>query len=440
MTTILPEVPVSLQPRELILHRNETVQLSGCVYKIRKMSGFAFVLLQMREEILQCVWSETFSGFSLETLQCGMSVEAEGIVVAEPRSHSGYEVRLQKIRVLSTPEAEPPLVIHNREVNVSLEIMLDYRPLTLRNERQRAIFKIQAAICAGLRSFFSENGFIEIHTPKLCAGTAEGGANVFRLDYFGKEAFLATSPQLYKQIMVGALERVYEIGPVFRAEKHDTSRHINEYTSVDVEMGFLRDFQQLMQLEIAMLAHVFQSLRQTCPAELKLCGAQLPACEKIPVIPFAEAKQLVSETFHRAITDTEDFEPEEERLLCQIMAEQTGSEFVFVSHYRSSKRPFYAKDTPSNPQITESFDLLFRGLEITTGGQRIHDYAQQVKKMRERGMDPAAFESYLMAHRYGLPPHGGFGLGLERLTARLLNLENIRSATLFPRDINRLTP
>ena len=255
MTTILPEVPVSLQPRELILHRNETVQLSGCVYKIRKMSGFAFVLLQMREEILQCVWSETFSGFSLETLQCGMSVEAEGIVVAEPRSHSGYEVRLQKIRVLSTPEAEPPLVIHNREVNVSLEIMLDYRPLTLRNERQRAIFKIQAAICAGLRSFFSENGFIEIHTPKLCAGTAEGGANVFRLDYFGKEAFLATSPQLYKQIMVGALERVYEIGPVFRAEKHDTSRHINEYTSVDVEMGFLRDFQQLMQLEIAMLAH-----------------------------------------------------------------------------------------------------------------------------------------------------------------------------------------
>lgn len=240
--------------------------------------------------------------------------------------------------------------------------------------------------------------------------------------------------------MVGVFERVYEIAPVFRAEKHDTSRHINEYTSVDLEMGFIESFYEIMALEVEMLQSIFTHLQDHYADELILLGVKLPKIDCIPSLSFAEAKELVATTYGRSITDEEDFEPEEEKLLSEIIAKQTGSEFVFVTHYRSSKRPFYAMDTPADPKVTESFDLIFRGLEITTGGQRIHDYQAQVDKMQARGMEIAPFDSYLMAHKYGLPPHGGLGLGLERLTAKLLGFSNVRNATLFPRDIGRLMP
>ena len=281
---------------------------------------------------------------------------------------------------------------------------------------------------------------MEIHTPKIVSGSAEGGANVFGLDYFGKPAFLAQSPQFYKQTMVGVFERVYEIAPVFRAEKHHTARHINEYTSVDLEMGFLQSFEELMVLETAMLGEAFGYLKEMCKKELSLLKAEIPEITEIPAIPFSKAKEWVSNAYGRPITDEEDFEPEEEKLLCELTQKETGSELVFVTHYKTSKRPFYTMETPGNPEVTESFDLLFRGMEVTTGGQRIHDYDEQVEKMVRLGMEVAAFESYLMAHKYGLPPHGGLGIGLERLTARLLGLDNLRRAVLFPRDTERLTP
>lgn len=413
----------------------QTLQITGMIHKIRSMAGFAFVILRTGKTMVQCI----YDALSTE-LKEGMSVEITGYVAKEPRSKAGFEVQIKELKILSSPYEEAPVVICNKEVHTSLPTLLDYRSLTLRNEKERAIFRIQAELCKGFRSFLEKNDFVEIHTPKIVSGTAEGGANVFTLNYFGQEAFLAQSPQFYKQAMVSVFERVYEIAPVFRAEKHHTARHINEYTSVDVEMGFLKSYEELMALETSMLSFALEKLKETCKTELELLGANVPVLESIPTIPFEAAKEWVARTFDRPITDEYDFEPEEEKLLCQLVYQDTGSEFVFVTRYRTEKRPFYTMESADNPKVTESFDLLFRGMEVTTGGQRIHDYAAQVKKMNRLGMDVDAFAGYLMAHKYGLPPHGGFGIGLERLTAKLLGFDNVRRAALFPRDVERLTP
>ena len=283
-------------------------------------------------------------------------------------------------------------------------------------------------------------GIVFIRVLDLVAAGAEGGANIFSLSYFGEQAYLAQSPQFYKQMMVGVFERVYEIAPVFRAEKHDTARHLNEYTSVDFEIGHIENFEDIMAMEQEMLRYTFARLQETCGAELSLLKAEVPVITEIPRIRFSEAKELVSRVYKRAFSEKLDFEPEEEKLLCEYVKKTTGSDFVFVTHYPSAKRPFYAMDSRENPAVTESFDLLFRGLEVTTGGQRIHNYREQVEKIESRGMHVEAFESYLMMHRCGMPPHGGLGLGLERFTARLLGFENVRNASLFPRDIHRLIP
>lgn len=430
----------NIETKEIASHAGEVISVHGSIYKIRKMSDFAFVLLRTKDGIVQCVYSPERAHFGLEEIPEESCVVFSAEVAEEERSRAGYELRLLDVQVLSKPAEPSPIVINQKTVNTSMENLLDFRPITLRNEKERAIFKIQAALCEGFRSFLNGACFTEIHTPKIVAEGAEGGANIFRLPYFGREAFLAQSPQFYKQMMVGVFERVYEIGPVFRAEKHDTSRHLNEYTGVDFEMGYIESFEDIMRTEEGMLRAALEYVRMHCSHELELLRVSLPSLSQIPQIGFSEAKELVSKVYHRKIQDRNDFEPEEEKLLCKFYSEEKGSDFVFVTHYPSAKRPFYAMDDPENPEETLSFDLLFRGLEVTTGGQRIHSYGQQVEKMLERGMDPADFESYLMIHRYGMPPHGGLGLGLERFTAKLLGFENVRSATLFPRDIHRLRP
>lgn len=430
-----------MNTEELANHIGETIRIHGSIYKIRKMKGFAFVLLRTSRDVLQCVAEETVKLPSEESC-----VVMEAKVVEEKRSRIGFELHVKNIEVLSVPKEEAPIVINQKLVDTSLENLLEFRPITLRNQRQRAIFKLQEGICRGFREFLYGQGFTEIHTPKLVQAGAEGGANIFELNYFGQQAYLAQSPQCYKQMMVGVYERVFEIGPVFRAEKHDTSRHLNEYTSVDFEMGYIDNFTEIMDMEEAMLAFTFSFLRHYYEKEMEILGLTLPNIERIPRIPFREAKEKVAKAYHREVKDWEDFEPEEEKLLCKLMEEETGCEFVFVTHYPSSKRPFYAMDTPHEPgkegkrHVTESFDLLFRGLEITTGGQRIHNYEKQMEKMQARNMNPEHFESYLMIHKYGMPPHGGLGLGLERFTSKLLGYENVRHTTLFPRDIHRLTP
>ena len=433
-------MPPTVEAEELQNYIGATVQLHGMVYKIRKMSEFAFVLLRTKRAVVQCIYSGECSTFPLELLQEESAVRITAKVVAEERSRTGYELQLLSAEVLSVPEEASPIVINNKRVDTSIENLLNYRPVTLRNEKERAIFKLQEGICRAIREFLTKERFTEIHSPKLVAEGAEGGANIFRLDYFGKQAYLAQSPQFYKQMMVGVFERVFEIAPVFRAEKHDTARHLNEYTSVDFEMGFIESFEDIMQMETGMLKAVMGFLKENYEPELSLLAVKLPEITEIPAVKFSEAKEMVAAAYHREIKDWNDFEPEEEKLLCELIRKQTGSEFVFVTHYPSAKRPFYAKDSEENRAETLSFDLLFRGLEVTTGGQRIHNYKEQVAKMEDRGMNVEAFESYLMMHKCGMPPHGGLGLGLERLTSKLLNQENVRLSTLFPRDINRVTP
>jgi nondiscriminating aspartyl-tRNA synthetase len=330
--------------------------------------------------------------------------------------------------------------INKRGLNVGAETDLAYRPATLRSAAKRSVFRLQAGLAAGFRDFMEHNGFTEIFSPKIVAHGAEGGANIFRLDYFGKKAFLAQSPQFYKQTMVPVYGRVFEIGPVFRAEKHDTVRHLNEYVSVDFEMGFIDSFYDVMNMETAMLRHAFAFLRERYADSMEALNLTLPAIAEIPAVRFAEAKEMVAKRYTRKIKDPYDLEPEEERLIGELFLETEQSDFVFITHYPEKKRPFYAMDDPENPKFTLSFDLLYKGMEVTTGGQRIHDYDAQVAKMRAKGLDPADFESYLMLHKYGCPPHGGLGLGLERLCMKLLDKFNIRETALFPRDTQRLIP
>lgn len=418
----------------------QVINLHGSIYKIRKMSGFAFVLLRTKRNVIQCIYSDEFSKFEISLLKEEACVNVTAEVVKEERSKNGWDLHLKEIEILSEPAEALPVVINQKLVDTSLETLLDYRPITLRNEKERAIFKLQEGICSGIRSFLLAQKFTEIHTPKLVYAGAEGGANIFQLKYFNKEAYLAQSPQFYKQMMVGVFERVFEIAPVFRAEKHDTSRHLNEYTSVDFEMGYIQSFTDLMQMETMMLSYTMDYLSANYAKELDILNVSLPQINGIPAIKFIKAKELIAKEFHREIKDFDDFEPEEEKLLYEIIKKKTGSEFVFVTHYPTKKRPFYTKEDKDNKSETLSFDLLFRGLEITTGGQRIHNYSEQVAKMKSRDMTIEQFESYLMMHKYGMPPHGGLGLGLERFTSKLLNQNNVRLSTLFPRDLNRITP
>ena len=347
---------------------------------------------------------------------------------------------MRQVRILSMPSAPMPLAISKWKLNTSLEAKLNMRSVSLRNVRERAKFKLQEGIVRGFRDFLYEQGFTEIHTPKIGAKSAEGGSNLFKLDYFHRPAVLQQSPQLYKQMMVGVFDRVFETAPVFRAEKHNTKRHLNEYTSLDFEMGYIDDFQEIMAMETGFLQYTMALLQKEYAKELKMLGVTLPRTDQIPAVRFDKAKELVAEKYDRKIRNPFDLEPEEETLIGRYFKEEYDADFVFVTHYPSKKRPFYAMDDPADPQFTLSFDLLYHGLEITTGGQRIHDYQMLLDKLEARGMSQEGLEQYLDTFRYGMPPHGGLGIGLERLTMKLVDEDNVRETTLFPRDLSRLEP
>ena len=413
---------------------NRAVTLHGMVHALRDLGGVTFLTLRTREGLVQCVCPRRPEGVREE---CAVSVS--GLLRPEPRAPGGAELAEARFTVLSRPAAPPPVPLSKKR-SLSMDTELSLRPVTLRAPRARAVFRIQAAVCRAFREFLQEEDFTEIHTPKLGRAGAEGGSSQFRVDYFGRKAVLAQSPQLYKQVMVGVFERVYEIGPVFRAEKHATQRHLNEYTSLDLEMGFLRSFTDLMALEQGFLRRLVDLLRREYAGELALLGAELPDAQHIPAVRFDEAKRLAADAYGYAIREPYDLEPEEEQHIGRYAKEVWGSDFVFVTHYPGRKRPFYTMDDPEDPRYTLSFDLLFRGVEITTGGQRIHNYGQQVEKLKARGMEPEDFSGYLLFHKHGAPPHGGLGIGLERLTMQLCGLDNIRRASLFPRDRTRLEP
>ena len=424
-------------------YENEIVTIKGTIHNIRMMSDFAFVILRTARETVQCVYAEAFSDYRMSEdvkEECAAKVTGK-IVAGETKDGSKrFELQIHNIELLSPPAEIPPVVITKKQVNCDLSTKLDYRPVTLRNPKERAIFKLQEGIQRGFREFLTKEGFTEIHSPKINFAGAEGGTNVFKLDYFGKQVYLAQSPQLYKQALVAVYERVFEIAPVFRAEHHDTSRHLNEYISMDFEMGFIDSFEDIMNMEAGLLKYIMNLLKTEYKTEVDLLHIDIPEIKEIPVLKFMEAKEILMKKFKYQPTDMKDFDPAEEELLGKYAKKNFNSDFIFITHYPSKKRPFYTMDDPADPEYTLSFDLLFRGLEITSGGQRVHDYNEQVAKMEKLGMNPEEFATYLMLHKYGAPPHGGLGLGLERLTMHLLGAKNVREATMFPRDINRVSP
>lgn len=432
----------TLDISEILLgdYEGEEVRINGAIHKIRDMGDMAFIVLRKREGLVQTVYEEGLTNISIKDLHEEDTVEVSGVVAKEERAPQGFEIRLREVKVLSQPTEAMPIAVNKWKLNTSLEAKLDYRPLTLRNVRERAKFRIQEGIVRGFRDFLQQKGFTEIHSPKIGARGAEGGANLFRLEYFHKHAVLAQSPQFYKQMMVGVFDRVFEAAPVFRAEKHNTKRHLNEYTSLDFEMGYIDSFQDIMEMETGFLQYTMKLLEKDYEKELQLLGVTLPKTDRIPQVRFDEAKRLVAEKYDHAIRNPYDLEPEEEALIGRYFKEEMDADFVFVTHYPSKKRPFYAMDDPDDATFTLSFDLLFHGLEITTGGQRIHDYRMLTEKLAERGMTDEGMEQYMMIFKHGMPPHGGLGIGLERLTMKLLGEDNVRETTLFPRDINRLEP
>ncbi|MCI8659084.1 MAG: aspartate--tRNA(Asn) ligase [Lachnospiraceae bacterium] len=421
-------------------YQGKVVKMKGAVHNIRDMGDVAFVILRKAQGLIQCVCEKGKTDFSLKDLKEESAVEVMGVVVSEKRAPQGFELRLKSIRILSEPFQALPLAINKWKMNTSLETKLALRPVSLRNVRERAKFKIQEGIVRGFREFLFDQGFTEIRTPKIVSRGAEGGANVFKLNYFNQKAELGQSPQFYKQTMVGVYDRVFEAAPVFRAEKHNTTRHLNEYISLDFEMGYIDGFEDVMAMETGFLQYTMELLRQDYKKELEILDVKLPVIEKIPQVRFDKAKELAAEKYSRKIRNPFDLEPEEELLIGRYFKEEYDSDFVFVTHYPSKKRPFYAMDDPEDSRFTLSFDLLYKGLEITTGGQRIHEYPVILEKMEKRNMDPADIRDYLMIFQYGMPPHGGLGIGLERLTMKLLDEQNVRETTLFPRDVTRLAP
>ncbi len=417
------------------------VKVNGAVHTIRNMGEVAFVILRKREGLLQAVYEKGTASFSLKSIREADTVEVTGILERNEKAPNGIEIRMESVRILSEPADEQmPLAIAKWKLNTSLDAKLNYRSISLRNVRERAKFKIQEGVTRAFRDFLYGQGFTEIHTPKIGAKGAEGGANIFKLEYFHHPAVLAQSPQFYKQMMVGVFDRVFETGPVFRAEKHNTKRHLNEYTSLDFEMGYIDSYEDVMAMETGYLQYMMQLLAKDYDRELKTLKITLPDADKIPVVRFDEIKQIVSEKYDRPMRNPFDLEPEEEQLIGRYARETWDSDFVFVTHYPSRKRPFYTMDDPEDPRYTLSFDLLFRGMEVTTGGQRIHDYQMLVDKMEKRGMSQEGMEQYLDTFRHGMPPHGGLGIGLERLTMQLVGEDNVREAALFPRDLSRLEP
>lgn len=424
------------------LKDGDEVKIRGAVHRIKDMGDFAFVIIRSPRRTFQCIWETEDAAQKLSPEDW---VLVDGTIAADERSPLGFDIRISSVEKVGGPAEKLPLEISNdrKMKNLQLETQLDNRVVTLRNPRIRAIMRVADGVMYGFRQFLREEGFTEFVPPKMVMGGAEGGADMFMVKYFDQRAYLNQSPQQYKQAMVGVFEKVFTVGPVFRGENSNTPRHLTEFQGLDLEMGFIESFQDLMELETRMFQYIFRLLNTEYAAELDLvlgAGRRLPELDKVPQIKFADAKELYAQKSGKKITDPVDLAPEEEKWLGQYFLEEAGSPLVFVTHYPSVKRPFYAMDDPENPRYTLSYDLLLYGLEVTTGGQRIHDYDQQVAKMKKRHMNPADFENYLTMHKYGLPPHGGFGLGLERIVQKLLELDNIREASAFPRDRNRLVP
>ena len=425
---------------DLSAHVGERVCVSGWLHRKRDLKSVTFLIVRDRSGLSQVVLTgqEAASAGDLpeETV-----IAVSGLVRASAQAPGGAELCEPSVSVLSRPAEPPPFDLYRPAVTAALPTVLDHAPTTLRHPMLRAGFEISAASVAGFRAALDERGFAEIHTPKIVASATESGANVFAIDYFGQPAYLAQSPQFYKQAMVGVFERVYETGPVFRAEPHDTARHLAQYTSLDAEFGFITDHHDVIAMLRDVIATMATAVRERAMSAAELLKVKLPEVPgQIPELPFADAQELIAAQAGWDPRGEPDLSPADERWLGQWAVREHGCELLFVTGYPMVKRPFYTHPDPDRPAVSRSFDLLFRGMELVTGGQRLHNHADYLAALAARGEDPAQYASYLQVFRHGMPPHGGFAIGLERWTARLTGAANVREVTLFPRDLHRLAP
>jgi nondiscriminating aspartyl-tRNA synthetase len=426
---------------ELPGHVGERVRVAGWLHHRRELSRLTFLLLRDRSGIAQVVVEQPGPIQEARGLYAESVLAIEGLVVESAQAPRGVELHEPVLEVLAPAVAPPPVDLRLAELKEQLPTQLDHAAVALRHERRRATFELAAASLAGFRSALDALGFVEIQTPKIVASATESGANVFGIDYFGRAAYLAQSPQFYKQTMVGVFERVYETGPVFRAEPHDTPRHLAEYVSLDAELGFVDDHFDVMAVAREAVAGMVAGIRERAARALDVLRPELPEVpERIPHIPFDDAQRLVEQATGERVVGEPDLAPAHERWLGDWARREHGSDFLFVVGYPMAKRPFYTHPDPQRPERSNSFDLLFRGLELITGGQRLHRYEDYTAALAARGESADAYAAYLEAFRHGMPPHGGFAIGLERWVARILEAANIRETTLFPRDLNRLAP
>lgn len=426
--------------RDLPLHIGSQVTIAGWVHSIRKQGKISFILLRDRSGIAQIATSSHF--IKKHDLRNETVLFASGVVLKDSRAEQGVELKVEDVQVLSRPVKTLPIIVNDKAEyqKLELETVLNNRVLSLRNPRRNIIFKLQAKIIDCFRTFLTGEGFTEVCTPKIIISGTEGGTQLFHVDYFNKLAFLAQSPQFYKQMLVGAgYERVYEVGHVYRAEEHNTSRHLNEYVSLDYEMGFIDNEHDVMDIEERFIGYLLDRINSEQSSILKQYNQKLPVPKKIPRLPVKEACEVLSREYGKQLASY-DLDPEGEKLICDWANKYFRTELLFLTEYPSSKRPVYTMPFLENPEVSRSFDLLFRGLEITTGGQRIHDHQMLVEAFQKRGLNPGEFDYYTDTFAYGVPPHGGLAIGLERLTAQILGFTNIREASIFPRDRNRFVP
>lgn len=417
--------------------QDETILLRGWVYKIIDLSNIVFVKLRDKSGIIQLVTNkEQIEGLKLEN-----AIEVIGKKSKNEKAPGGIEIIVDEIKILGrTYYDKLPFEINRYKNKAALETQLDHRTIALRRPEIRAIFKVQNEIEQAFRDYLRSKNFEQIHTAKIIDSSTEGGSEMFTVNYFDRRSFLAQSPQFYKQMMVGAgFERVYEIGHAYRAELHNTWRHLNEYVSLDVEMGFIKDEFELMDLEEGFLDYLFKHLNKVCKKELEMYKVELPNEVKIPRITLEEAHKILLEKYNKK-SPIGNIDAKGEELICDYVKKEYGTEFVFLTKYPVAKRPMYTMPDDEDKTLTKSFDLIYDGLEITTGGQRINDYEMLKENIIKFGLNPEDFDFYLDTFKYGMPPHGGFAIGLERLTMKILKLSNIREATLVPRDMKRLTP
>ena len=409
----------------------DRVRLQGWVHRRRELSALTFLVLRDRSGLAQVVLRDGQPVPPEET-----PVEVVGTATATPEAPGGVEVTDPTLTALGDEADTPAVELWRPNLTAGLPTLLDHAATTWRHPRQRAVWEIAAASLHGFRATLDGTGFTEVHSPKLVESATESGANVFRVDYFGRDAYLAQSPQFYKQVLVGVFERVYEVGPVFRAEPHDTVRHLAEYVSLDVELGFIEDHRDVVACLRDVVAGMVGAIHERAGSAVARLGIEVPRVpEQLPVLHFRDALEIAG-----APEDEPDLAPAHERALGEWALAEHGSDFVVVEGYPTAHRAFYSHPDPAEPRWSRSFDLLFRGLELVSGAQRLHRYDDYVRALTERGYPLEPYASYIETFRRGIPPHGGFAIGLERWVSRLTGAANIREVTLFPRDLNRLSP